>query len=79
MRFAPRGGPFVASVYPPMKWEQLKHTDLYTSLAFLRVTCRRERQRQLNQLQPWEREVWQALGRPGPGVGSGHHFLLPLR
>lgn len=30
-----------------MKWEQLKH-NLYTSLAFLRVTSRGERQRQLN-------------------------------
>lgn len=41
--FVPRGGPFVASMYPPMKWEQLKPTDLHTSLAFLRVTSRRER------------------------------------
>lgn len=51
--FVPLGGPFTASVYPPMKWEQLKHTDLYTSLAFLRVTSRRERQRQLNSRSCW--------------------------
>lgn len=46
--FISLGGPFAASVYPPMKWEQLKHIDLYTSLDFLRVTSRGERQRQLN-------------------------------